>query len=248
VAGAKKAGHARKEIKNLIASDPARGNWRRLIIPHRIESRKSAIMAQGFYIQVHNQLLNTKHYLAMRESVWLFMWFLDRVTMIDEKGIGWVLGKRPIRYEDVEINIDVSARNYKRWVVRLRTGGYILTIRAPYGLIIGICKAKKKFKKDVDKSVNKSVDKKKGSAKNGPSHVTEAAHLYTKNGPSKYIGINQSVDNTGNTVAKNLKNGKKPSYQGQPMWISEDGWTLKVKGDDGKWHDFGRPASEIVWT
>ena len=158
-----------------------------------------------------------------------------------------MLGKRPIRFEDVQKNIDVSDRNYKRWVVCLRGGGYILTIRAPYGLIIGVYKAKKKFKNDVDKSVNKSVGKKTRSAKNGTSQVTDMAHLYTKNGTSKYIGINNTVDITGCSIAQHVKNGEKPFYQGKPMWISEDCYQLKVKGSDEKWHEFGETAKAIEW-
>lgn len=197
-------------------------------------------MPQGFFIQVHNQLLDTKHYLAMRESVWLFMWCLDRITIIDENGIGWVLGKKPVKFEDVKKYIPCSPRNYKRWIACLRDGGYILTIRAPNGLIVGVNKAKKKFKNDVDKS-------KSGCVKNGTSDVPKMAHRGAKNGTSKYIGINQSVDITVDTVISNLAKGKKPYYQGKPMWISEDGWRRKVLENDDKWHEFGGPNKSIEW-
>ena len=54
-------------------------------------------MTRGFYIEVTNNLLEHKHHKAMEESVWLFMWFLDKITSISEEGIGKVLGVQQTR-------------------------------------------------------------------------------------------------------------------------------------------------------
>lgn len=196
-------------------------------------------MSQGFYIQVHNKLLETKHYLAMRESVWLFMWCLDRITIIDEKGIGWVLGKKPIKFEDVKENIEVSKRNYNRWIVRLRKGSYILTIRTPYGLIIGINKAKKTFKK-----------KKERYATNGTSNTPHPAHLSDKNGVSKYNGLDQSVDITERqrvpSFLERVKAGEHPTYDGMQMRFSK-GRIWCIPKDGGSWLEFAGAEKDIVW-
>ncbi len=107
---------------------------------------------KGYYIEVTNNLLDAKHYKAMGDSVWLFMWLLDKITSINEKGIGKVLGGKPIKYQDLELELGISKRTYQYWIETLKAGEYINTIRTPYGLSISINKAKKKFgRRDVQK-------------------------------------------------------------------------------------------------
>lgn len=99
---------------------------------------------KGYYIEVTNNLLEPKHCQIMGDSVWLFMWLLDRMTSISEQGVGKVNGGIPIRYEDVD-DLGISERTYRRWVKILKDGGYINTKRTPYGLLITVNKAKKRF-------------------------------------------------------------------------------------------------------
>ena len=106
---------------------------------------------KGFYIQVKNDLLDPKHFHAMGESIWLFLWCLDHMTSISESGIGKVLGGKPIKFSDLKDELDVSERSYSRWVSTLKKHGYINTIRTPYGLSISVNKASKKFKRDTPK-------------------------------------------------------------------------------------------------
>lgn len=81
----------------------------------------------------------------MGQSVWLFMWLLDRMTSVSEEGVGKVLGGRPITHVELEESLGISKRTYVRWVELLRTGGYIETLRTPNGLCISVNKAKKSF-------------------------------------------------------------------------------------------------------
>jgi hypothetical protein len=109
---------------------------------------------KGFYIEVSNGLLDPKHVRAMKGdegwgTVWLFMWFLDKITSIDEGGIGKVLGGRPIKYETIGLELGISRSTYHRWLGLLREGGYINTIRTPKGLQVSINKAKKRFNQSV---------------------------------------------------------------------------------------------------
>lgn len=106
---------------------------------------------KGFYIQVKNDLLDPKHFHNMGEGIWLFLWLLDRMTSISEGGIGKVLGGKPIKWEEVKKDLDVPERSYRRWIAVLKKHNYINTTRTPYGLVISINKASKRFKRDVPK-------------------------------------------------------------------------------------------------
>lgn len=108
---------------------------------------------KGFYITIKNELLDPKHYQAIGESIWLFLWLLDKMTIIDhEVGVGKVLGGRPIKYQDVQDDIGVSDKTYRRWIEILRDGRYIETIRTPQGLSIMVNKAFKVFGQESDRS------------------------------------------------------------------------------------------------
>ena len=48
----------------------------------------------SYYIPITNTLLEAKHIDSMGLSIWLFMWFIDRMTKIDGNGNGKVLGGR----------------------------------------------------------------------------------------------------------------------------------------------------------
>src|SRR3990167_3582209 len=100
---------------------------------------------KGYYIEVTNNLLDPKHRVAMRESVWLFLWCLDKMTSIAEDGVGRVLGGRPIKYKEILDDLGITERTYSRWVSILRKGGYIKSIRTPYGLSLSVIRAKKRF-------------------------------------------------------------------------------------------------------
>ena len=140
---------------------------------------------KGFYIEITNNLLDPKHRQAMKESVWLFMWFLDKMTSITEEGIGQVLGGKPIKYKDVKDDLGISEKTYNRWISNLKKQGYINSKRTPYGCAISVNKAKKRWGKRIRER----------------SKMTD---LLDKNGTSnKTI----SVDNNNNIIVdkKNLK-------------------------------------------
>ena len=100
---------------------------------------------KGYWIEIVNNLLEPKHRKAMKESVWLFMWLLDKITSITEEQIGMVLGGKPITYEEVNKDLEVPERTYRDWVARLKKHQYIVAKRAPNGLIFYVNKAKKRF-------------------------------------------------------------------------------------------------------
>ena len=111
---------------------------------------------KGFYIEITNNLLDPKHQKAMKDSVWLFMWLLDKMTSIDEDGIGKVLGGKPIKWEEPGTELGISERTYWRWLEILKSGGYVNSKRTHYGCVLTVNKAKKTFKKSA-KFVKKSA-------------------------------------------------------------------------------------------
>lgn len=125
---------------------------------------------KGFGIYVKNDLLDPKHYKNMGNSIWVYLWLLDRMTSISEDGIGKVLGGKPVTHSDISTELPMPERTYRKCVGELRKHGYINTIRTPYGLSFTINKAKKPFKRDVQKTA-RDVQK-------GVSRYAESAHVY----------------------------------------------------------------------
>lgn len=103
----------------------------------------------GFYISITNRLLDPKHKDAMGTAVWEFMWLLDKITKIDEGGVGWVLGGKPINIEDIRKDLGGDEKTVRRNLQRLEEEGYIRKIRTPRGISIRVAKAKKPFGKSV---------------------------------------------------------------------------------------------------
>jgi hypothetical protein len=148
---------------------------------------------KGFFIEVTNNLLDPKHRAAMRESVWLFMWCLDKMTSINEEGIGFVLGGKPIKYEEVKAELGISVRTYRRWTDQLKKSGYINVLRTPYGCVLTVNKARKRFGRAVN---------------NGTSRYARSGTSLDRSGTSnKTVSVRQI--NKDNTIIKNkfFKNG-----------------------------------------
>lgn len=113
---------------------------------------------KGFYITIKNGLLDPKHFKKMKGentgTVWLFLWLLDKMTIIDEeKGEGKVLGGRPVKFEEFKKDIPISRTTYVKWIKTLRKNNYIRTRRTPYGLTFVVYKAFKVFGQKSDRRV-----------------------------------------------------------------------------------------------
>lgn len=111
---------------------------------------------KGFFIQVTNNLLDPKHCKNIDVAVWEFMWCLDKITKIDDQGVGWVLGGKPVNIQDFADEIGRSSRQIIRNLNRLEQFGYIRKQRTPYGIRIWVAKAKKQFKRDVTSMSSRS--------------------------------------------------------------------------------------------
>jgi hypothetical protein len=166
------------DTEKIFKVNPARVFW----VPYM----------NDFYIQVKNGLLDPKHFERIGDAVWLFMWLLDKQTIINhETGESKILGGKPVTYEDVNETLPISRPTYNRWVKILRDGGYITTVRTPQGLSFTLHKSFKVFGQKV---------KNKRSIKNESSDVSEMNHQMPINDTSIYSDITQdkTVDTSTN--------------------------------------------------
>lgn len=103
-----------------------------------------------FYITISNGLLKDQHRRRMGTAVWEFMWCIDKVTKIDEKGVGWVLGGKPVNLKDLSKSMDVGEDTISINLSKLEEQGYITKLRTPYGIVIKVLKTKKRFGRNTD--------------------------------------------------------------------------------------------------
>lgn len=143
---------------------------------------------KGFGIEIKNNLLDPKHIEHMGIAVWLYMWCIDKMTSIDEDGVGKVLGGKPIKYEELGEELGISVRTYRRWVSILTKEGYINTKATMRGLIFTVNKAHKRFGKSYAKNGTPR------SAESGTDGVPETAQHADKSGtPNKTIQLDNTV-------------------------------------------------------
>lgn len=136
-----------------------------------------------FYISISNGLLKDGHRAKMGSAVWEFMWFIDKVTKVDNKGMGWVLGGKPIKLEDMAKDLETHYMTISSNITKLEKAGYIKKIRTPYGLSIRVVQAKKNF----NKRLSENTDSKR---------LSENTYSHKKNA---YSNKTISVDNTAKT-------------------------------------------------
>ena len=103
---------------------------------------------RAFDIPIKNTLLEPKHYRAIGESIWFFLWCVDRITreVVDEaKGgrIGLVLGSMPHHDADIARSLGCSTKTLRRWRKRLVDNGYLGCLRTPNGYVLWVNKSKK---------------------------------------------------------------------------------------------------------
>lgn len=114
-----------------------------------------------YYITISNGLLTSEHRKRMGSAVWEFMWLIDKTTRIDQKGAGYVLGGKPIKLSEIAKGLGSDEETISRNLIRLEEEEYISKTRTPYGIVIKVNKAKKRFNKSVDSTksgINKNVE------------------------------------------------------------------------------------------
>lgn len=78
----------------------------------------------------------------MLDSVWLFLWYIDKTTK-ETAGEGAVLGGVPVTDSEPAKDLRVSLKVARKWRLHLASKGYTRTRRTPYGYVITLLKSKK---------------------------------------------------------------------------------------------------------
>lgn len=208
---------------------------------------------KGFGIYVKNNLLEPKHIEAMGASVWMYMWLLDKMTSVNENGIGKTLGGQPITFDMVEAELGISVRTYRRWVDQLRDAGYVQTLRTPYGLVITVNKAEKPFKKrsaksGASKKLNDVPEVTHPDNRDVPdlsSEVPQTVPRSATNGTSNKTIQDNTIDNTSTT---NVVEPLAPVTYGKPeinelfeYWAQECGFNIETRVQNNR-----RAASNLL--
>lgn len=153
----------------------------------------------GYYITVKTNLLDEKHVKQMQPgertcALWLYLWFLDRVTRVED-GLGIVLGGKPFKFSDFKpMGLKATRMSFRC----LEKHGYIKIQRTPYGNRVWITKCYKVFgmkqkkvardrslpspgiglyvardRSNKTRQYDKTVDKIKGFEKLFPSNIVD---------------------------------------------------------------------------
>lgn len=83
-----------------------------------------------------------EHRAKMGPAIWEFLWLLDKITA-ETDGMGWALGKQPIKVERIAEDLHESQATAYDNLARLEKHGYITRIRTPYGFQFGVPKSRK---------------------------------------------------------------------------------------------------------
>jgi hypothetical protein len=82
------------------------------------------------------------HYKKIGIALWEFLWLIDAITE-EEDGIGWVYRKSPLKIERIATDLGIGDSTVRRNLDRLKNGGYIVTRRGRYGLVVGVVNSRK---------------------------------------------------------------------------------------------------------
>lgn len=181
----------------------------------------------------------------MGEAVWLYLWLLDKMTSVNENGVGKVLGNQPVTNELIAADLGIHRNTYGKYVKRLREAGYIQTIRSPYGLIITVNKAEKIFTK---RSTRTSASKKLSSDAHDDVQLKRDAHervpkMHTIRASDAHDDVHviktiqdNTIDNTSITNVIDEKVSSEKKRYGKPeinelfdFWESTVGYKIEGK-------------------
>lgn len=178
---------------------------------------------KGFFIEIANNLLEPKHRKKMGTAVWEFMWCLDKITKIDEEGMGWIYGGKPIRLKEIKKELGISEPKISKNLNKLKNEGYLDIRRTPYGIVIKVWKAKKRFAQKVGRIAHKVAR----FALKGKSNIRQDKTIHRQKRASS---------------SKKLK----PYFRGEKMRWSKNKWWV-LPSDGSKWLEFAGKTSEITW-
>jgi hypothetical protein len=99
-----------------------------------------------------------EHCQQIGAAIWEFLWLIDKITVEDERGIGWCLGKTPIAVARIARDLREHEQTARNNVNRLVENGYVIRKRTPRGYAMGVYNSRKfgafARKSDREKTIN----------------------------------------------------------------------------------------------
>jgi len=186
---------------------------------------------KGFGIYVKNDLLEPKHFEAIGQALWLYLWLLDKMTSISEQGVGKVLGGTPIKFEKIQKDLPMSANSFTRYVAALEQASYITALRTPYGHVFTITKAKKIFNSKENRNICDSPKER-------------IAIVVTENRNCGENKEDNTIDNT-STLSEQSSEGLKTNIKDMPWNSKSDDFDEGIVDyDSGELTEIKKPQTK----
>jgi DNA-binding MarR family transcriptional regulator len=203
---------------------------------------------KGFGIYVQNDLLDPKHINAIGPALWLFMWCLDKITKIDEDGLGYVLGGSLVTIAKIQKEMGLSTGTISEQLKRLEENGYLRLTRTGRGFIIVVNKAKKKFKQVSENRKQVSDIRKQVSENPGSIYRQDNRQdiLPKGNGETKGADVKQEY---GNKQVNQLMEvfQKRWGYKPTDRYPRQQAWLL-VKAMNKTIESYGKTPDDATWN
>jgi len=137
-------------------------------------------MEKSYPIKIWSGLLSDGHTQKIENSLWEFIWLINKVTK-EENGIGYVLKGKPVKVREIAEGLKRNHRSVLRHLEKLKKAGYINLKRCPYGFIFTINNSKK-FQERVYKNVQ---SENRESVQKCPRECTKMSERVYKNVSNK---------------------------------------------------------------
>lgn len=138
---------------------------------------------KSYPISVWNGIFD--HHDKIGEALWEFLWCLDRITK-EVDGVGWVLGKSPIKVRDFISSIKGSSgTSVRRHLKTLERYGYIHRTRTPYGFVILVQNSQKVWSWIAKENVQSGRSQDTESVQSGRADYTKVDDQCVQSGRNK---------------------------------------------------------------
>jgi hypothetical protein len=190
-----------------------------------------------------------EHCPKMLDSVWLYMWYIDRTTE-ERDGEGYILGGIPIVDAKPASALRVPVKTIRRWRLKLVREGYVRALRTPYGFVITLLKSKKRNWKptlvaplETDSSGRRDLPNgeitRKESSRSGHRDLPNGEERFTVSGavisPNGKYKEDRTVLNRDRTVEEAAATS--PSREELPS-----AETNYIPSNPGAWKEVGLPG------
>jgi hypothetical protein len=126
-------------------------------------------------------------------AIWEFIWCLDKITVEDDRGIGWLLGKTPIDTKRIADDLSECPDTAYDNMERLAAEGYIVRKRTPRGYCVGVVNSRK-F--SARRESQKTVNHKESDSEKIPNHDSEKTPNHYESDSEKTPNHNPKVIRT----------------------------------------------------